>query len=103
MPFHAPSIQQIISESIANLANVSSKTGALLFSIYLSAVASMTNQDCLLLMGEPKEILVARYSKATQQSLTDAQFLQSNDLTILQALTVYLVRSYTIITLQIDC
>ena len=91
MIFHAPSIQHVISESIANLAEVTSNTEALLFSIYLCAVTSMTNQDCLVLLGIQKENLLARYSRATQQALMDAQFLRSNDLIVLQALTLYLV------------
>lgn len=91
MIFHAPSIQHIISESITDLAEVTSETEALLFSIYLCAVTSMTNHDCLALLGYRKEVILARYSRATQQALADAQFLRSNDLIVLQALTLYLV------------
>lgn len=91
MIFHAPSIQHIISESITDLAEITSETEALLFSIYLCAVTSMTNHQCLELLGYHKDIILARYSRATQQALADAQFLRSNDLIVLQALTLYLV------------
>ncbi|KAK0732201.1 fungal-specific transcription factor domain-containing protein [Lasiosphaeris hirsuta] len=88
--FHAPTTQQLISDAVADPRGPSASTEALLFAIYLCAVTTMTNQECLGQLGEEKTDLLRRFSHATQQALRNAQLLKSTDLAVLQALTLYL-------------
>ncbi|KAK5988371.1 Aurofusarin cluster transcription factor aurR2 [Cladobotryum mycophilum] len=94
--FHAPTIQQVISDAVADPQRLNPSTEALLFSIYLCGATTLTNQECLTQLGESKPDLLRRFSAATQQSLVNAQFLKSTDVVVLQALTLYLLarRSY---------
>lgn len=88
---HAPTTQQLISNAVADVNGPDPSTEALLFAIYLCAVTTMTDRECLDQLGEPQKNLFNRYSHATKRALCNAQFLQSTDLAVLQALTLYLV------------
>lgn len=89
--FHAPSVQQMILEAVADLVNVRKSTEALMFAYYLCSVVSMSDEDYRKLIREPKATLLIIFANATQQALVNAEFLKSADLVVLQALTLYLV------------
>ncbi|RJE18773.1 hypothetical protein PHISCL_08887 [Aspergillus sclerotialis] len=91
MCFHAPSIQQMISEAVSDLGNLAHSTEALLFSIYLSSVASVSDDVCQRVLGETRSDLVLRFSEAAEQALVNAEFLRSTNIHALQALTLYLL------------
>jgi hypothetical protein len=90
--FHAPSIQQQISQAVGSLDSVSKPLEALMFAIYSSAIASLSNDECLEIMGEEKTTLSLRFTSATEQSLANASYLESSSMTVLQAFILYLVR-----------
>lgn len=89
--FHAPSVQQTILEVANNPKRASKATNSLMFAIYFSSVTSMSDQDCRSLMAEPKAVLLPRFSGVSQQALVKAEFLNSNSIVVLQALTLYIV------------
>lgn len=89
--FHAPTVQVAISHAATHLDSIEPNTEALMFAVYLSATATMTDQQCLRSLDTPKAVLVRRFANATQQALVNARFLKSTDLVVLQALTLYLV------------
>ncbi|KAI9648599.1 hypothetical protein NHQ30_003236 [Ciborinia camelliae] len=60
------------------------------FAMYLAAVTSMTNEECLEHLDEEREILVARYKTATEVALQESDFLNSVEIVTLQALMVYI-------------
>jgi len=91
-PFHAPTVQNVISEATTDLESISASTEALMFSIYLSAVSTMTEEQCMRLLSTSKPALISRYSDSTQQALVNSKFLKTTDLVVLQAFTLYLVR-----------
>lgn len=64
---------------------------ALLFGVYSNAVVSMTDDACLEILEEDRWTLVSRYTAGAQYALHKSGFLQSSDLTVLQALVLYLV------------
>ncbi len=64
---------------------------AVTFAAYFAAVTSMSPQECLTYLGEQKDILSARYKSSTEAALTQADFLNSLEITTLQALTIYIV------------
>ena len=89
--FHAPSMQRVVLEAAMNTEAISSAHEALLFAMYLSAVTTLNDNECLKVMGELKQTLRKTFLNATQQALVNAEFLRCTDLMVLQALTLYLV------------
>lgn len=92
--FHAPSVQKLLSEAVAlesASSSVPKNTRALMSAIFLSAVTTLTDEECFSHFSEPKETLLHRFSCMTQQRLIASELLRSTDPIILQALTLYLV------------
>ena len=98
MCFHAPSVQHIISEATSDLGNLAPSIEALLFSIYLSSVASVGDDVCQRVLDETRSDLVLRFSEAAEQALVNAEFLKSTNILTLQALTLYLVSRFPLRT-----
>ena len=88
---HAPSTQQLILEAASDLDNISRPMEALLFSIYLCAVASMDDETSRQVLGAPHLDSMAHFSRAAEQAFINAEFMRSTNVLILQALTLYLV------------
>lgn len=65
------------------------------FSLYLAAVTSMTNEECLKHLDEERDILVARYKTATEIALQESDFLNSVEIVTLQAFIVYIVSIFS--------
>ncbi len=93
---HAPTTQRCLLDASAHLENVSKEWEALIFAIYLSAIQSMSADECQTVMGESKGILFRRYHSAAKSALLRANFTSSLDILLLQAFTLYLlaVRQY---------
>ncbi|KAF4636255.1 hypothetical protein G7Y89_g1826 [Cudoniella acicularis] len=88
---HTPTLQVQILDASGKLENLPKNLEALLFSIYMCAVVSLSDEECVDMMSEPKESLIARYSAAAEQSLVRVGFLQSSDIVVLQALVLFLI------------
>lgn len=88
---HVPTLQGRIIGAAADPIEIPKSLEALMFAIYFIAVQSMTDEDVQSTFGEDKPVLLARYHKATQQALTNASFMRSNELMVLQAYLLYLV------------
>ena len=87
--FHAPTVQQIISNASGDLENLPKNVEVLLFSIYTMAVHSMSESECSAIMGESKAVVSQRFKMATQYALLNASFLKTSDLMVLQALVLF--------------
>jgi hypothetical protein len=59
--FHAASLQKKILDAVQNLYAVDPKIECLIFSIYFAAVVSITPEECLEKLKEPKLTLLHRY------------------------------------------
>ena len=88
---HVPSFQKIIDAVCASPCRLSKSMEAMLFAIYFSAVTSMGEDECLQIVGGPKEVVHRRYRIGVQQALVNAAFLKSNSIVTLQAYYTYLV------------
>ncbi|GKT63825.1 fungal specific transcription factor domain-containing protein [Colletotrichum tofieldiae] len=88
---HGPSVQEEILRSLSEPASIDGPTEALVFSIYLVAVISLTDEECRDLLGESREKHLARYCHATEAALSKVDFLRSTNLKVLQAFTLYLL------------
>lgn len=87
---HAPTTQQIILNAISHPENIASDLEAFLFAIYLSAIHSMSADDCQSIMGESKRVLFCRYNDAVKEALLRAKFVSSINIVLIQAFTLYL-------------
>ncbi|KAM7198417.1 C6 transcription factor domain containing protein [Naviculisporaceae sp. PSN 640] len=89
--FHAPSVQLIIHQAVVDSGSLGKSEKALLCAIYQCAVITLTDEECMAQLNEPRGTLFSRYSLMTQQALVQTGFLKSTDLTSLQAFTLYLL------------
>ena len=91
---YAPTVQQHILEATTNLEGISRGLEALMFAIYSLAISTMDASECQSMMGEPRGQVLGRFLDATKKALVNASFLRSTDMTVLQALVLYLVCRY---------
>jgi hypothetical protein len=88
---HVPTLQTQIVGAGADLSKVSKPLEALMFTIYLIALKSLTDEETQATFGESKITMLARFSEASQQALINVGFMRSNELMVLQAYFLYLV------------
>lgn len=84
-------MQEEVLRMLSNPTATDRSTEPLIFSIYLIAVVSLTDEECRNLLDEPREKHLARYRYATEVALSRVDFLRSTSLKVLQAFTIYLV------------
>ena len=73
--------------------SLSAPMDALFFAMYFGAVATSPPRLCVPTFGEEKAPLTDRYRFAAEKALAKADYLNSTDLTTLQAFTIYVVGS----------
>lgn len=64
---------------------------AVTFAAYFAAVTSMSSEECMTHLGESKDTLSTRYKHNAEVALVQANFLNSLEISTLQALTIYTV------------
>ncbi|KAL9013317.1 MAG: hypothetical protein Q9173_001989 [Seirophora scorigena] len=91
---HAPSLRRYMQEGSPTLDCSPGNRGleALKMAICYAAAVSMTDAECRHQLGETRTMLVATYRAGTERALGRADFLNSMELSTLQALTIYLAR-----------
>jgi hypothetical protein len=89
---HTPSLQPRIIEATSTLKNIDANLEALMFGIYCMSVFTLAEDDCDLIFGEPREILLTRYQFGCQQALLNAGYSRTTDRDCLAAFFLYLVR-----------
>ncbi|KAJ5701848.1 hypothetical protein N7488_009396 [Penicillium malachiteum] len=65
----------------------------LLFAINHAAAFSMTEEQCIEKLGQPRSTLMPRYHMATRQALVNASFLKTTEISVLQAFFLFLLTS----------
>lgn len=88
---HPPSFRKVVEEAAVDVRAVSRSNLALLFSIHVFAVASMSNAECEKRLQQPRAKLLSRLQTGTRQALIKAAFVRSSDLTTLTAFLNFLV------------
>ncbi|KAL2016759.1 hypothetical protein VTK56DRAFT_3107 [Thermocarpiscus australiensis] len=88
---HVPSLQPYVAEAASGSENVPKNVEALLFSIFVMAVVSLTPDECRALLGYSREEALQRFSSGVRLNLVKLGFLKFHDLTTLQALVIYLI------------
>jgi hypothetical protein len=96
---HVPTVQGQIIEATAQLDKTPASVEALMFAIYLMAVISLEDEAVRKLFGDSKHVVVSRLHFSLQQALVNAGFMRTNELVVLQAYMLYLVRLNSLILL----
>lgn len=65
---------------------------ALAYSVYFAASCSLHDEESMRCFGIPKSSMIAKYQKEAEAALARADFITTNDLTVLQAYVLFLVR-----------
>jgi hypothetical protein len=87
---HKPMLRDLLQTATTNPKNFDKESEALLFSIYLSAIYSMSPEVCLAQLGADRTTLTKRYRFAVEQALVRAGFLHTRKLIVLQAAVLFL-------------
>ena len=90
---HAPSVRDYIQGGKPYLGHARGDPAvtALTFAIYYAAVVTIDDETCRAELGDERTTLCRRYRFATEASLAQADFINSQDITALQALVMMLV------------
>ncbi|KAI9730697.1 MAG: hypothetical protein M1834_005666 [Cirrosporium novae-zelandiae] len=88
---HKPTMAKTLMDAAGQLDCLSKSMEALLFSIYFSSVVSLSPKECVQLLGEEKDAALAKYRFAVEQALARANFLDTQEIVVLQALVLFLV------------
>lgn len=88
---HVPTMQKILQRSAAQPSGIPRPLEALLFSIYHFGVMSSSEEESIKTFGEPRSTLLARYDAALRQALSNAQWLRSVNILVMQAFLLYLL------------
>jgi hypothetical protein len=88
---HVPTLENLVKLSTQNVHAVPRNMLALIFSILLVAVVSMSEEECLSQLGLSKQKLMKRFCYATQKCLTKNGILKTTDTTILTSLIYYIL------------
>lgn len=95
---HGPSLQAYIYRTKKNLECSPGSKGleALHFAVFHAAATSLSDDECKKKLGQPRHALVRRYRMATEAALAKADFVNSTEISTLQALVLFLqaVRAY---------
>lgn len=94
--FHGPHTEKVLFEAAQNLDHVSKPTEVMMFAIYYAAATSIATVDCMAVFAMEKEAALKKYRFAFEQALARADFLSTQELVVLQSLTLFLncVRRY---------
>ncbi|KAK5659320.1 hypothetical protein OQA88_1413 [Cercophora sp. LCS_1] len=89
---HSPSTDRLFQKALQYPSHLKDGESALLFTVYLSSLCSITDTEATISLGGniSKPTAVATYKAAIEHALTKADFLSTNDLTTLQAFILYL-------------
>lgn len=95
---HAPSVRAHIQDGKPYLGRAAGDPAvtALTFAIYYSAVITIDPEICKAELGEERSILRRKYRFALEASLAQADFINSDDITALQAFVMMMVHIHEI-------
>jgi hypothetical protein len=92
---HGPSMRKVIELSCQNCRSVARNNMALLFSLHLAAINSMTDEECQLKLGTSRRHLSKKFLALTQLALVRVGLLRTTDFTVVTAYVAYLVSVFS--------
>ncbi|RFU73576.1 fungal specific transcription factor domain-containing [Trichoderma arundinaceum] len=88
---HVPTMEAILREARRNPEKLSPGHETLVFAVYFAAIVALEDNEVQTNFGTGKEELLAQFRFAVEQSLAKANFLNTSDFTVVQALTLFLL------------
>jgi hypothetical protein len=88
---HVPTVEPLILQAASQMDHISRRLEPLMFAIYFSDVLSLSEGECIQLLGDEKSELLRRYKYSVEQALAQAGFLETEEMLVLQALAIFLV------------
>ncbi|KAF0641844.1 hypothetical protein FPSE5266_07085 [Fusarium pseudograminearum] len=88
---HVPSVQPFALEMATDVNKIPLNYQALLFAIFTMATVSLSETECLQMLGITRDQALRRYTIGTKLALTKFNFLKNYDMVALQALLLYLL------------
>lgn len=88
---HRPTARNLLVEAAQHPESLDKNSEALVFSIYLSAIVTLSPEECLSRLGEERSIAVKRYRFAVEQAMARANLLNTQSLVLLQAAVLFLI------------
>lgn len=88
---HVPTIEPTILEAHSRPDGIPRSLEALMFAIYYGAVTTMSPEYVQQTFGKEKSDLVVRYKFGFEQALARADFLQTDEVIVLQAFVIFLM------------
>lgn len=94
--FHIPTLSRAYWDAIASLDTLDKNVEALVFAIYYAAIISMPSEQCVALLGLTRDAALERYRFAVEQAIARADLLNTQSMTLLQAVVLFLfaLRNY---------
>ncbi|KAK3947493.1 fungal-specific transcription factor domain-containing protein [Pseudoneurospora amorphoporcata] len=87
---HKPTLERYLPEASSGPFGLRSNMRALFFSIFVMAVVSLDADECMKRLGYDREQALRNFSQGARLTFLRMGFLTTNDLTTLQAFTLYL-------------
>ncbi|KAK6444783.1 hypothetical protein FP744_10001031 [Trichoderma asperellum] len=93
---HVPTMEAILRDARRSPEKLAPGHETLVFAVYYAAIVALEDGEVQTNFGATKEEMLAQYRYATEQSLAKANFLNTSEFTVVQALTLFLlvVRRY---------
>ncbi|KAJ5477413.1 hypothetical protein N7539_007557 [Penicillium diatomitis] len=88
---HLGTARNLLIEAAQNPDSLDKNNEALVFAIYLSAIISLTAEQCLSRFGEERATLIKQYRFAVEQALSRAGMLNTQSLVLIQAAVLFLI------------
>ncbi|RGP67728.1 transcription factor [Fusarium sporotrichioides] len=88
---HGPSTEQLIISAMTNPVDMPHKSRALLFSICLASVVSLSKDEAKSMLDLHKNEAIQRFTDGLKTALNKVNYLRNYDMAILQALVLYLI------------
>lgn len=89
---HAPTVQPLVMDAAAGMSGVPLHSQALLFSMYNMSVISLSDAECVQMLGISRDAALQRFTTGTKTALSRFNFPKNYNMSVLQALVLYLVR-----------
>ncbi|KAK0110986.1 hypothetical protein ONS95_001367 [Cadophora gregata] len=87
---HMPTVEALFKDAQNDLNSLSRSSEALIFAIYFAVITSMSVEEVKSNLGFERKAIYDKYRFGTEQALARANFLDTSDLTTLQAFVLYL-------------
>ena len=87
---HIPTTEAAVLKTAQGFDHVTKPMEALLFSIYFASIVSLSSDDCVVVLGIERQAALRKYRFATEQAFARAGFLSTQELTVLQAMLLFL-------------